>query len=96
LQSNNPGILFIFIFRWQAVNEASLSPDFSLKFKGATWFEEIKEEQSYDDANVQVLKDYHITFKDFIKNAFLADTSGSRYKWAPNFKFDCSGKLNPA
>jgi hypothetical protein len=82
-------------YRWQAINDASSSLQFSPKFKAAAWFEEVKREQSYDDAEIYVLKDYHITYKDFLKNSFLADTSAPRFKWASNFKFDCSGKLIP-
>ena len=40
------------------------------------------------------MKDYLITFKDFLVNSFISDTQDQRFKWAPNFKFDCSGKLN--
>ena len=72
---------------------ASSSATFNQKFKAATWFEEIKKEQSYDDANVQVVKDYLITKKEYLKSSFLSDTSDSRFKWASNFKFECSGKL---
>ena len=83
----------VFNVRWQAINFASISSNFTSKFKAATWFEEIKPEQSYDDADVHVIKDYHITFKDFIVNAFQKDTQDQRFKWATNFEFDCSGKL---
>ena len=81
---------------WKAILATSANPAFTGHWHAATWFEEIKDEQSYDDANIYITRDYRITQKEAIRSAFLRDTqaAGDRIKWSTDFKYTCAGTVS--
>jgi hypothetical protein len=64
--------------------------------KAAVWFEEKKVETSYDDANVEVMRDYRITFNQTVRNQFVNDLRnlGDRITYPGKFKFACNGDFS--
>jgi hypothetical protein len=76
---------------WQDILTTSASPQFAL-WKAATWFEEIKQEQSYGNVNLQIIRDYRITFSETVKSLFLTDIQQDRIVDADQIKYTCSGE----
>ncbi|KAJ3300390.1 hypothetical protein HK104_001354 [Borealophlyctis nickersoniae] len=78
---------------WRGIATMAQSDEFH-NFKLAVWFEEKKFEQAAWQASLQVEKDYHITYDDFIKQEFLNDVKG-QYKdlitWGGQYKWNCAG-----
>jgi hypothetical protein len=62
--------------------------------KAAVWFEEFKNEFSYDDSNVLLLRDYRISYNSTIRNAFKKDyeAAGTKISRPGKFKFGCNGE----
>lgn len=85
---------------WRAVFSSSVqeTPGTSLsKLKAAVWFEETKPEQAFD-ARTFVQKDFMISAKPQIAQAFAADIQalGSKITYPGGFSFSCAGQFNIA
>lgn len=76
---------------WNSIIAGALKSNMFPLWKAAVWFEETKMEQSYDRADLQINRDYRITYSDQIKNAFLNDVAGLNIVWADNLAYACSG-----
>jgi hypothetical protein len=81
---------------WRQILQDTIyaEPDSLLsRTKAAVWFEEVKDETSYDNENAKILRDYRVTFKPFIQDALVADLkkAGSRITYPGKFKFACNG-----
>jgi hypothetical protein len=59
-------------------------------WKATVWFEEIKEEEAYWNIQEKIIRDYRITFKDELKEAFLKDAD-KRVTWASELNYTCAG-----
>ena len=79
---------------WNSILHASQLPQFPL-FVAATWFEERKNEEAYQDSTIRVDKDYRITFDPNVRNAFLNDVNQLQIEWADLFTVACNGNLVP-
>jgi hypothetical protein len=66
------------------------------RLKAAVWFEERKEETSYDDATIRVMRDYRITYNATVRNAFLKDLDalGDKITYPGKFRFQCNGDFS--
>lgn len=83
---------------WRLVLNSSVSaaPGTGLsKMKAAVWFEIEKTETSGQNVNVIVNRDYTITTKPAIAQAFAADLKalGSKITYPNKFKFTCDGSF---
>lgn len=82
----------------QILRESVLNPTGGklARLKAMVWFEEYKNETSYDDANVLINRDYRITFNDTVRNALQADfrAIGNRITIPGKFQFTCDGNFN--
>ncbi|KAJ3256788.1 hypothetical protein HK103_005162 [Boothiomyces macroporosus] len=68
------------------------------KLKAAVWFEEMKEENSYDwdqYGPVNIIRDYRITFNSTVKDRFVKDLYdiGDRLLYAGKLRFTCNGTI---
>lgn len=63
------------------------------RLKAAVWFEERKDETSYDNPSIMVERDYRITFNESVRDAFLTDMRklGDKISYAGKFEFKCNG-----
>ena len=65
--------------------------------KLACWFEELKNEPSFWDSQIQLQKDYRITWDAPVLNALQADLDNPQYnrklRWAGDYEWDCTGRL---
>ena len=78
---------------WTSVFSSAIrSGQFPL-WKAAVWFEEVKPEQSNDNAQVQVEKDYRITFSSPMRDNFLRDFNSLKLPWAESVQTTCSGRV---
>ena len=77
---------------WKAVFESTKQ---FKRFKSATWFEEIKDEESYVNPSVRQLKDYRITYNNDMVKAFVTDTDTTTLKitWSDHLNVTCAGAL---
>ena len=75
---------------WNAILSSARSDLPGLK--AAVWFEEFKDEASYQDSTQRVMRDYRISYNSSVIDAFNQDIAGAVTK-PGRFKFDCSGKF---
>jgi hypothetical protein len=63
--------------------------------KAVVWFEEIKPEVSYDNANIYIMRDYRVTYNTTVRNALKNDlaAAGNRITYPGKFQFKCNGEF---
>ena len=83
---------------WTAILQDSILAPKNTKIsrlKAAVWFEERKDESSYDNPNIMIERDYRITFNESVRRAFLGDMQklGDKISYAGKFEFKCNGEF---
>ena len=81
---------------WNAVLDSSVlaAPNTKLsRLKAAVWFEERKDEASYENPAITIERDYRITYNETVRNAFMKDMQqiGDKISYAGKFEFSCNG-----
>ena len=79
---------------WNIIINLANSKEYPL-WKAAVWFEEMKVEGSYSRPDIEVTKDYRITFSSLIASPFAAAlmAKGNGITYAGNVSVTCAGVL---